>query len=239
MATAELAAEMEMAGTISDSSAAGLNAVAPGPGQTIRVGLVDDHPALLMGLVAILRETGSYEIIGTGTTADEAVSLVDRERPDVLLMDLSMPGDAFAAIRDITGRSPQTHVVVFTAYAEVGLARRALEAGCSGFLLKGRPADELHLAIATVATGQVFISPEISSVLVNSKGSRTGGRAPLSGREAQLLECLLQAMSNKDIAIRLGLSEKTVKHYMTNLMLKLGAKNRLDAVLTARRLGLG
>lgn len=209
----------------------------------IRIAVVDDHPALLMGLSALLSGDGRYVIVGTGGTADEAVELGRRDKPDVLLLDLSMPGDAFATITEVVASSPATKIVIFTAFAEVGLASRAIEAGAHAFVLKGRPLSELHDAVATVLAGDHFVSPGFSEKLFaewRSHGRRGGGDiARLSPREIQLVQCLFEAMTNKQIAAKLDLTEKTVKHYMTNLMNKLKVRSRLEVVLEARRQGVG
>ena len=207
----------------------------------IRIGVVDDHPALLMGLSGLLGNDERYLMVGTGGSAEEAVELSRTGNLDVLLLDLSMPGDAFATITDVTRFSPQTRIIVFTAFAEVGLASRAMDAGAHGFVLKGRPLRELHDAISTALSGNHFVSPGFAEKLYaewHSRGSRSGSEIRLSPRELQLVECLMDAMSNRQIAEKLELSEKTVKHYMTNLMNKLKVRSRLEVVLEARRLGV-
>lgn len=208
----------------------------------IRIAVVDDHPALLMGLSGLLGNDGRYFIVGTGGTADDAVELGRSGKLDILLLDLSMPGDAFATITEVTGFSPATKIIIFTAFAEVGLASRAMDAGAHGFVLKGRPLRELHEAIESVRAGTHFVSPGFSEKLYsewNARGGRKGGDAiRLSPREAQLVQCLMEAMTNRQIAAKLDLTEKTVKHYMTNLMNKLNVRSRLEVVLEARRLGV-
>ena len=206
----------------------------------IRIAVVDDHPALLMGLSGLLGNDERYLIVGTGGTADEAVELGRTGKLDILLLDLSMPGDAFTAITEVIGFSPATKIIIFTAFAEVGLASRALDAGAHGFVLKGRPLRELHEAVEKVMAGSHFVSPGFSEKLYaewHSRGGR-GGVAPvrLSPRELQLVQCLMEAMTNRQIATRLELTEKTVKHYMTNLMNKLRVKSRLEVVLAAQRM---
>jgi DNA-binding NarL/FixJ family response regulator len=208
----------------------------------IRIAVVDDHPALLMGLSGLLGNDARYLIVGTGGTADEALELGRTGRLDILLLDLSMPGDAFATISQVVGFSPETKIIIFTAFAEVGLASRAMDAGAHGFVLKGRPLRELHEAIESVRAGGHFVSPGFSEKLyaeLRSRGGHGGGEAiRLSPREAQLLQCLMEAMTNRQIADKLELTEKTVKHYMTNLMNKLKVRSRLEVVLEARRLGV-
>jgi DNA-binding NarL/FixJ family response regulator len=208
----------------------------------IRIAVVDDHPALLMGLSGLLGNDGRYKIVGTGGSADDALELGRTGQLDVLLLDLSMPGDAFATITQVTSLSPHTKIIIFTAFAEVGLASRAMEAGAHGFVLKGRPLRELHEAVDSVLAGNHFVSPGFSEKLYaewHSRGGRGGGDAiRLSPREVQLLQCLMEAMTNRQIADKLELTEKTVKHYMTNLMNKLKVRSRLEVVLEARRLGV-
>ncbi len=208
----------------------------------IRIAIVDDHPALLMGLSGLLGNDGRYLIVGTGGTADEALELARTGQLDVLMLDLSMPGDAFATITEVAGFSPATKIIIFTAFAEVGLASRAIDAGAQGFVLKGRPLRELHEAIESVLAGNHFVSPGFSEKLYSEWHAR-GGRVAadpirLSPREAQLVQCLMEAMTNRQIAAKLDLTEKTVKHYMTNLMNKLNVRSRLEVVLEARRLGV-
>ena len=205
-----------------------------------RLVLVDDHPTLLAGLAAIFAAESRYEIVGTGASASEALELARGTLPDVMILDLSMPGEVFAAIDQISREHPMLKLVVFTAFANVDLALKALDAGAHAFVLKGRPADDLFDAITAVRRGELFISPEFSQRLVagfrNRTRRETTATIKLSAREQQLVDCLLEGQTNKEIARTLALTEKTVKHYMTNLMTKLQVKNRLEVVLAARNL---
>ena len=203
----------------------------------LRIAIVDDHPTLRMGLAAILASDPRYVIAGTGEQASDAVALAAAAPLDVLLLDLSMPGDIFAVMHSLSAEYPDLRLLVFTAYADVGLAIRAIDAGALGFVLKGSPASELHNALAIVSAGQEYISPAFADRLHAAIRER-GGAPRLSPRERQLVDCLLAGMSNREIAGSLALSEKTIKHYMTNVMNKLNAKSRLEVALTARRLGL-
>jgi DNA-binding NarL/FixJ family response regulator len=204
----------------------------------IRLALVDDHPTLLRGLAAIFGSDPRYEVVATGGSADEAVAIAHRARPQILILDLSMPGDVFAAIDAITLASPTLKVVVFTAFANVDLALRALDAGAHAFVLKGRPSEDLNEAIESVLRGDLYVSPEFAPKLVtgfrNRSRRETRATVKLSAREKQLIECLLEAKSNKEIAHTLQLTEKTVKHYMTNLMNKLKVRSRVEVVIAAR-----
>ncbi|RYE11150.1 MAG: response regulator transcription factor [Hyphomicrobiales bacterium] len=209
-------------------------------GQKIRVAFVDDHPTLLRGLVTIFTEDVRYSIVAEGATAAAAVEIVQSSAPDVVVMDLSMPGSVFDAINEITANHPGVKIVVFTAYANVDLALRALDAGAHAFVLKGRPADDLSDAIASVQRGELYVSPDFSSRLFAGYRNRTRSDGPkavrLSAREKQLVEGLLDGQSNKEIARSLQLTEKTIKHYMTNLMNKLKVKSRLEVALAAKDL---
>lgn len=209
-----------------------------------RIAFIDDHPTLLAGMVAIFSTEPDYEIVGTGVSADDAVLLAETAAPDVLIADMSMPGDVFAAIANVTRRTPPVQVIVFTAYANVDTALQAVDAGAQGFVLKGRPTTDLLTAIQTVRSGEIYVSPDFAPKLMGgfrnrSRREKEMRSAQLSAREVQIVECLLQAKSNKEIARTLDLSEKTIKHYMTNLMNKLKVKSRLEVVLAAQALQAG
>jgi DNA-binding NarL/FixJ family response regulator len=208
-----------------------------------RIAFVDDHPTLLKGIAALFSSSDDFEIVGTGTSAEDAVALAGDFDPDILILDLSMPGDVFAAIQTISTRWPGVKVVIFTAFANAEMALRALDAGAHAFVLKGRPSEDLYSAIDAVLAGELFVSPDFSQKLMASIRNRSrreeqSKSAKLSTREAQIVECLFEAKSNKEIARTLQLSEKTVKHYMTNLMSKLQARNRVEVVLAAQALRL-
>jgi len=218
--------------------------IQPLSSKCVRIAFVDDHPTLLRGIAGIFEENDGFEIVGTGVTAEAAVELAAEKSPDILIVDLSMPGDVFAAITSILDCSPATKIVVFTAFADVDLALKAIDAGAHAFVLKGRPFEDLFDAIAAVRAGELFVSPDFAPKLMAGFRNRTQRekdrkQAKLSARELQIVACLLEGMPNKEIARKLELSEKTVKHYMTNLMNKLRVKSRLEVVLAAKRLSDG
>ncbi|HEY0854395.1 MAG TPA: response regulator transcription factor [Devosia sp.] len=205
----------------------------------VRIAFVDDHPTLLAGMAAIFATHEDYEIVGTAMSADEAVTLAETTTPDVMILDLSMPGDVNAAIGKIIKGAPAIRVIIFTAFANVDLALQALDVGAHGFVLKGRPSSELFSAIESVRRGELFVSPDFAPKLMGgfrnrSQRKREMASARLSPREVQIVDCLLEGKSNKEIANALELSEKTIKHYMTNLMTKLRVKSRLEVVLAAK-----
>jgi two-component system nitrate/nitrite response regulator NarL len=209
-----------------------------------RIAFVDDHPTLLRGMASLFGSDGHYDIVGTGNSAAEAVSLAVEKSPDVLVVDLSMPGDVFAAFAEIVERAPKTRLLVFTAYADVDKALRAIDSGVHAYVLKGRPSEEIYDAISAIKAGEIYVSPGFSQQVMAGFRNRTKrekelASAKLSAREQQIVRCLFEAKTNKEIARALGLSEKTVKHYMTNLMNKLKVKSRLEVVLAAQGLARG
>ena len=225
--------------TTNDATAAAGDLTAGDGRAPLRIAFVDDHPTLLHGIAALFSGDPRYQIVGTEVSALGAVALAAAMRPDIMTLDLSMPGDVFSAIRSIASQSPGSKLVIFTAYADVDLALQALDAGAHAFVLKGRPSDDLFDAIETVSNGGLFVSPDFSPKLIagfrnQTERERSDPAAHLSPREQQLVQCLLEAKSNKEIARTLNLSEKTVKHYMTNLMNKLNVRSRLEVVLAAR-----
>ncbi|RIK83682.1 MAG: DNA-binding response regulator [Hyphomicrobiales bacterium] len=208
----------------------------------VSIAFVDDHPVLLDGLAHIFSELARFEVLAVGRCASDVVELATAKHPDVVLLDLNMPGDAFAAIVRTRELSPETKIVVFTASAGIDHAVRALEAGATGYVLKGSTDDELMQAIDTVLAGETFITPSFASKVIAALRAasirRTAAqKVKLSVREEQIVRLLLLGRTNKEIAQRLQISEKTVKHYMTLLMQKLQARNRVEVVLAAQELG--
>lgn len=200
----------------------------------LRLALVDDHPKLLAGLAAILAADGRYEIVATGGTAGEAVAIASEAKPDVMVIDLSMPGDIFAAIEAMTRDAPALKLVVFTAFANVELALRAHDAGAQAFVLKGRPTNDLFDALDAVGRGQLYASPEFSPRLREGFRNRSrtppSERVPFTAREQQIVDRLLLAETIEEIGQALELTDKTVRHYIAGLKRKLGAKSRLELV---------
>ena len=207
--------------------------------RRIRIAFVDDHPTLLRGIESLFAEDEHFEIVGKGVTASDAVDLALTRSPEFLVLDLSMPGDVFAAIAEITGKVVGIRLIIFTAFANVDLALKALDAGAHAFLLKGQPSEELFEAIAAVQAGELFVSPSFAPKLMSGFRNRSRREiqlksSKLSAREIQIVDFLFEAKTNKEIARELNLSEKTIKHYMTNLMTKLKVKSRLEVVLAAQ-----
>lgn len=202
---------------------------------------IDDHPVLLEGLASIFDPLVDFEVVGKGRSAEDAIEVTMRSHIDVLVMDLNMPGDAFGAIAKIGQQRPHTKIIAFTASVGVDYAVRALEAGAHGYVIKGSPCDELIRAISAVVAGETYITQSFAGKVVSEMRlaalRKTAAQAiRLSVREEQILRLLLRGYTNREIANVLKISEKTVKHYMTILMQKLNARNRIEVVLAAQRM---
>ncbi|MGL4489313.1 MAG: LuxR C-terminal-related transcriptional regulator, partial [Rhizobiaceae bacterium] len=166
--------------------------------------------------------------------------IVDDKAPDVIFVDLSMPGDVFGTIHKIAESAKATKVIVFTAFSSVDSAMRALDAGAMGFLLKGATLDELFDAVETVKRNELFITKHYAMEIMNGMRNRAEREATnralrLNVREEQILGFVRQARTNKEIANSLAISEKTVKRYMSGLMEKLHVRNRVDVAMFASK----
>jgi two-component system, NarL family, response regulator LiaR len=201
--------------------------------DSIRVFVVDDHPMIRHGLIAMLRSEPSLSWVGEATDGAEAVRMAPALAPDVVLMDLVMPRmDGIAAITALRPVLPNTRFIVLTSLLDPGEVRRAMAAGASGFLLKNASSQELVNVIITASRGQRVMAPEITDALIADSRERTTG-ADLTGRERELLALMATGLSNQEIATRLSIAMPTVKFHVTNILAKLHADNRTEAVLIA------
>lgn len=210
----------------------------------LSIAIVDDHPMLMEGIAALLKRWGGFMLAATGTVADHIVSITKTHRPDEMIVDLSMAGDVFQAIADALKIAPETKIVVFTASASTEDAIRALDAGAKGYVLKGSPGEDLFQALQAAQRGDIYVTPAFATKLICALKEKTLERQKaisnrLSVREQQIVNLLLLGKMNNEIARELSLSAKTVKGYMTNLMAKLNARNRLEVVLAAQKLAAG
>jgi two-component system nitrate/nitrite response regulator NarL len=207
----------------------------------VTIGIVDDHPLLAEGIAVVLSRSPRLRVVSSGNTAADIVQIANSHRPDIILADLNMPGDAFEAIETVKAQVPATRVIVFTASTSSDHAVRALAAGASGFVLKGSQVGELIEAIEAVHRGEVFITPYFAAKVIGALQAKEAEKLAaqqlkLSIREEQIVRLLLCGKPNREIAAALALSEKTVKSYMSNLMAKLHARNRLEVVIAAQKL---
>jgi DNA-binding NarL/FixJ family response regulator len=205
----------------------------------IRVLVVDDHPIVREGLVSVLEDEEDFTVVGTAGSAEDALALARQQRPDVVLLDLELPGiDGVQAILQLLAVEPSPRVLVFTAYDVEERVLGALRAGAAGYLLKGAPADEIARGVRAVHEGGSYLAPRVAARLVSQVGAPHGGRPLLSAREREVLRLVAEGQSNKQIARTLGIAERTAKFHVTSLFQKLGADNRAQVVALAAHRGL-
>lgn len=205
----------------------------------IRVVVVDDHWVVRQGLRLFLGQQDGIEVVGEAADGEEALAAVDALRPDVVLMDLLMPRlDGVEATRRIHERRPGVAVVALTTVSEGESVVAAINAGATGYLLKETRGDALVAAVRAAAEGRVELSPEAARRLAEAIRPRTVVE-PLTRREREVLGLIAEGLANKQIALRLGISEKTVKAHVTRLLDKLGVTSRTQAALAAVRTGAG
>jgi NarL family two-component system response regulator LiaR len=211
--------------------------------DTIRVLLVDDHAVVREGLRNFLALQDGLEIVGEASDGNEAIEQAQRLEPDVILMDLVMPGlDGIGAMRQLRARSPASRVIVLTSFLEDERVLPAIQAGAAGYLLKNVAPAELARAIRAAHAGEAIIDPTAAARLVQAIADDTRPRIEeperLTRRERDVLELIARGQSNKRIALALGISEKTVKTHVGHLLAKLGVTDRTQAALMAVEEGL-
>jgi two-component system, NarL family, response regulator LiaR len=202
--------------------------------KPIRVMIVDDHAVVRTGLSAFLNSYDDLELAGSARTGEEAVNLCAQFQPDVILMDLLMPGmDGATATQLIRQKYPRTQVVVLTSFKEDALVQKALGAGAIGYLLKDVQADELAEALRLAFAGQSTLCPEATQALIHAASKPDQPGSDLSARELDVLALMVKGMNNTEIAEQLVVSLSTVKHHVSHILSKLGASNRAEAVVQA------
>jgi DNA-binding NarL/FixJ family response regulator len=207
--------------------------------DTIRVLIVDDHAMLRAGLEQLLGGEPDLEVVGKAANGREAIDLARELRPDVVLMDLQMPElDGVAATREIVGEE-LADVLVLTSYSDAERIVGALDAGALGYLLKDADADEVLRGIRAVARGESPINPRAARELLGARRTPTPAAAELTPRESEVLALVRQGLANKQIARRLGISERTVKAHLTSTFQRIGVVDRTQAALWAERNDVG
>jgi len=204
--------------------------------MTIRILVADDHPIYRDGVVTSLEETGEFRVVATASSADEAVQMAEQKRPDIALLDLSMPGSGLTAIKRIAAAKSAAHIAMLTVSEEDENVADALKFGAISYILKGVSARELRSVLKGVAQGEAHVSAGLASKVLTflSQGGGTKAASPiddLTKREKDILRLVSKGKSNKEVANDLNLQEKTIKHYMTVIMGKLHARNRVEAAL--------
>ena len=206
--------------------------------MAIGVLIVDDHPIIREGLRQALERDPALRVLGEAATGTEAIKEARRLRPDVVLMDLSLPDlDGVRATAIVHSELPKTEVVVLTAVLNPTSLKQVMQAGASGYLLKDAPISEIRAAIQDVAEGRMHLSARATELLVTQM-QPSGPADPLSEREGEVLQSLAEGCSNQEIMHRLHITEATVKAHVRHILSKLDVRSRTQAVLVAMRLGL-
>jgi NarL family two-component system response regulator LiaR len=202
-----------------------------GESEPIRVMVVDDHTMMRTGLRYTLKSFHDMELVGEADNGREAVEMCPDRRPDVILMDMVMPGmDGAEATHQIRQRFPEIQIIALTSFQEKDLVERALQAGAIGYLLKNVDAKELAQAIRAAHAGRPTLSEEATEVLIQATREKAGQGHDLTGREREVLALMSQGLTNAEIAERLTVSESTVKFHVRGILSKLNAANRAEAV---------
>ena len=210
-----------------------------------RVVVADDHTLFRYGLKAMLANAEDFNVVGEAATGEEVVEKVAQTRPDIVLMDIQMPGiNGIEATRRILERDPNIGVVVVTMFEDDDSVFAAMRAGARGYVLKGADAEEVLKVVGAVAEGEAHFGPEIARRLMDffsaPKPAAPSEAFPeLTAREAEVLDLIAQGLNNPDIARRLYLSPKTVRNHVSNIFLKLQVADRAQAIVRARQAGLG
>jgi two-component system, NarL family, nitrate/nitrite response regulator NarL len=208
--------------------------------KSIRVVVADDHPMFRAGIVFTFKNASGFEIVGEAATADEAIQAAKSHKPDIVMLDVNMPGSGLAAAAEITRSCPNVRVIMLTVAETSDTVNAALEAGASGYVLKGATGTELVRVVQSICGGESYVTPALGIRLLTQLRQKTAARkadgiSDLTTREEEILGQVALGLTNKEIAKRLKLSEKTVKHYMTNVMQKLQVRNRVEAAMHLQR----
>jgi DNA-binding NarL/FixJ family response regulator len=209
----------------------------------LRVLVADDHPVYRDGLRLTLDGWDEATLVGEATDGDDVVALAERLSPDVVLMDLQMPGrSGVEATRAIVERDPGVAVLVLTMFDDDDLVLAAIRAGARGYLLKGATREELRRAILAAGSGEAIFGPQVAARLSGLLGDPARAARPfpdLTQREREVLELVAQGRANPDIGRRLGISEKTVRNHVSTVLAKLEVLGRSEAIVRAREAGMG
>ncbi|MET4449159.1 two-component system nitrate/nitrite response regulator NarL [Bradyrhizobium sp. GM2.2] len=203
------------------------------------IAIVDDHPIYRQGLTAVFRAEARFKVVAEGASTADALDIAKAHRPSILVLDLGIPGDSLETLRQLCVEFPGTHCVILTACDDPQTGIAALNAGAHGYILKGVSASELKAAIWAVFKNESsFVSPEFAARLLSAvqRKEAVSIDVGLSHRELQIIAEVESGATNRMVADKLKISEKTVKHYMSSIMQKCGATNRVSAVMAYQRM---
>lgn len=207
--------------------------------KPIRIAIVDDHPLYRIGAVQVLTQTDGFVVVGEGATAADALRIAGERTPDIILLDLHLPGGGFGAIAEIGRNFPTVRTIVLTVSEDEQDVASALAAGARGYILKGSSGSDVVETVHAIARGSSYVAPNLAArILVNKAHIEAvvhDNPHEFTTREDQIFALVSQGLSNKEIARRLNCTERTVKHHMTNIMQKLNVRNRVQAVLKFTR----
>ena len=205
----------------------------------ISIFVVDDHPIVRQGLVAVLEDEADFAVVGAFPSAEAALLALDSAAPDVILLDLELSGmDGVTAITPLLAARPAARILVFTAYDTSERVFAAIQAGAKGYLLKGAPIEEITRAIRTVYGGESYLASRVASTLLAEIRAPRRGGGRLSERERAVLRLVATGLTSKQIARELAITERTVQFHVTGVLNKLGADSRAQAVAIAAERGL-
>ena len=208
----------------------------------IKVMIVDDHNLVREGLKAVFAQGDAIDVVGEAGSGEEAIEMVDKVKPDVILMDISMPGiNGIQATKLIRNKHPDAKIVILTMLDQEGYVYEAIKAGATGYMLKSTSSDELVNAIQTVNEGKALLHPDATAQLLKEFFTLAQNKAKdygLSNREMEVLQLLSEGKTNKEIAKALWISEQTVKTHVAHIFDKLGTSDRTETVARALRSGL-
>lgn len=209
--------------------------------QKIRVAVIDDHPLFREGVIQTFCKSEGFELVAMGASCDDAVQIAKGANVDVMLLDIQLPGGGgIEAAQLINALPSHTKIIMLTASECEDHVSAALEAGACGYILKGISGRDLALTVRAVQNGDTYVTPTLAARMLKSIHRRPPVTKPepamfiLTPREEDILECVAVGQTNKEIANKLNISEKTVKHYMTTIMHKLHVRNRVEAAVKAR-----
>ena len=202
----------------------------------ISLAVIDDHPLFREGVIRSLTEMDGFSIVGEGSSKEDALRIATEHRPDILLLDISMPGGGLDAISLILGQMPDQKIVMLTVSEASDDVMVALKSGAKGYVLKGVGSRMLADIIRSIAAGDSYVAPTLSARLISENGSaaQVNPFNALTDREREVLELASAGLSNKHIGLKLDLHEKTIKHHMTQIFAKLEVSNRTEAAMAFR-----